>query len=187
MATPRHTVLLSSLTFIAAALASSAAHAAHISVDFGGGLGTFLRGGAGVEYPNAHRTVLIGFTLPGDRVELRVLHGTLERPRGIPKDVGDDDFDYRGVDVVLTRNVTHLPFAVTIGVNRYEELYHIGYPHEDLGGSQFVHRWGPKVGAWRSWPFLRYFEGWAGADVNFAPYQPRQVVLMFDLGIGARF
>ena len=172
---------------IAAALlcVSPAVHAQHVSLWAGGGLGTFLTGGAGD--PNAHRLTILALALPADRFELRLLKGTFERSHGIPANVGDDDLDYRGFDVLITRRATHLPVDLAIGAARYEETYHYGYPHQDLGGQMFVHRWGPHVSAARSLTFGRFFQVWAESDLHYAPYQPSQLVLFVDIGIGLRF
>ena len=166
--------------------ACASAHAQHFSVWAGGGLGTFLTGGSGASDVNASRIFLGAVTLPGDALELRVLKGTFERSRGIPVNVGDDDFDYQGFDAVVTRKLTGLPADLALGVVRYEEAYHAGYPSADLGGRILVHRWGPHLSALRSWPALRYGEVWAESDLHLAPYQPRQLVLFLNLGIGLR-
>jgi hypothetical protein len=159
-----------------------AAHAQHVSLWAGGGLGTFLTGGAGD--PNGHRIILATLSLPGDRLGLRVLKGTLERSRGIPVGVGDDDFDYKGLDVLLGRALSRLPVDLAVGAARYEEAWHLGYPHRDLGGRMFVHRWGAHLGALRSLRVARFGEVWAEADLHYAPYRPRQLVLFLDVGIG---
>ena len=79
-------------------------------------------------------------SLPGDYVELRVLKGSFERSRDIPENVGDDDLDYERFDIVIAGKTTGLPVDLAAGAARYEEEYHLGYPHEDLGGREFVHR-----------------------------------------------
>jgi hypothetical protein len=144
----------------------------------------FLTGGSGT--PNGHRIILATVALPGDRLRLRVVKGTLERSRGIPLNVGDDDFDYKGADVLLTRTLTHLPVELAAGAARYEEAYHLGYPDRDLGGRAFVHRFGAHVAALRSLPVARFGEVWAEADLHYAPYRPRQLALFLDVGIGLR-
>jgi hypothetical protein len=163
-----------------------AAHAQHVQLSAGGGLGTFITGGAGIDEPNAHRILIATVALPGDFIELGALKGTLERSRGIPANVGDDDLDYRGFEVVVTRSATRLPVDLSLGAVRYEETYHLGYPHQDLGGQQFVHRWGPQLSALRSWQMLHFGRLWVAATLNYAPYQPRQVVLFLDAGVGLR-
>ncbi|HEY2339684.1 MAG TPA: hypothetical protein VGH75_04075 [Steroidobacteraceae bacterium] len=80
---------------------TAASDASAVSLWAGGGLGTFITGGAGD--PNAHRLTIVALALPTDRCELRALKGTLERSHGIPANVGDDDLDYRGFDVLVTR------------------------------------------------------------------------------------
>jgi hypothetical protein len=162
----------------------AAAHGQHVSVWGGGGLGSFLTGGSGD--PNAHRLVIVDIALPGDDLEFRALKGTLERSRDIPADVGDDDLDYRGLDAVLTRRLTGLPVDLAVGAVRYEESYHLGYPDHDLGGREFVHRWGPHLSALRWWPVMRFGQLWAEVDLHYAPYRPRQVMLFLDVGIGLR-
>ena len=167
-------------------LAAPRAQAQHVSLWGGGGLGTFLTGGSGAGDVNASRIAMLAVTLPGDDVELRVLKGTLERPRGIPTQVGDDDFDYKGFDAVVTGKLTGLPVDLAAGVVRYEEAYHRGYPNADLGGRILVHRWGPHVSALRSFRVLRYGEVWTETDLRYAPYRPRQLLLFLNVGIGLR-
>jgi hypothetical protein len=162
--------------------AAEAAHAQDLSLWGGGGLGSFLAGGA--KEPNAHRLLVVGFTFPGDAFELRALKGTFERSRELPSKVGDDDLDYRGVDAVVKRAATGLPVDVAVGVVRYEETYHVGYPHFDLGGQVFIHRYGPHLSALRAWPATRFGQLWVEADLHYAPYQPRQVVVFLDVGVG---
>lgn len=171
---------------LAAALVccSAAAHAQQVSYWAGFGLGSFVTGGSGD--PNWHRIQFLTLSLPGDYVELRGFKGSLERPRDIPTDVGDDDFDYFGFGVLVTRKTTGLPVDLAAGVARYEEEYHLGYPHQDRGCCEFVHRWGPQLSVLRSWQFLRFGQAWAEMDVALAPYQPRQVVLFLDVGVGLR-
>lgn len=175
-------------TLLAAALLSpcAAAHAQHVSGWFGVGLGSFVTGGSGLWDPNWHRMWAFAVSLPNDRFELRWLKGSLERPRGIPTSVGDDDLDYRGFDVVITRKATGLPVDLALGAVRYEEEYHVGYPNSDLAGTEFVHRWGPHVSALRWWPAGHFGQLWAELDLHYAPYQPRQLVLFLDVGIGLR-
>jgi len=165
-------------------LCCAAAHGQHVSVWAGGGLGTFLSGGSGAGDANASRIVTVTITLPGDDFALRAFKGTLERPRGTPTNVGDDDFDYRGFDAVITAKATGLPADAALGVARYEEAYHQGYPDQDLGGRILVHRWGPHLSALRSWRVVRYGELWAESDLHYAPYRPRQLVLFLNVGIG---
>jgi hypothetical protein len=61
------------------------------------------------------------------------------------------------------------------------------YPHEDLGGTEFVHRWGPHVSALRSWTVARFIQLWAEADLHSAPYQPQQLMLFLGVEVGVRF
>ena len=185
---PPATICASTRLLVAALLCfCGAAHAQHVSYWAGAGLGTFVTGGSGFGDPNWHRVQFLAVSLPGDYVELRGLNGSLERPRGIPENVGDDDFDYEGFDVVTTRKTTALPVDLGAGAVRYEEGYHLGYPHQDLGGREFVHRWGPHVSALRSWTVARFFQLWAEADLHSAPYRPQQLLLFLDVGIGVRF
>ena len=179
-----HSRLIARLLAVAALFICSAAYAQHVSLWGGGGLGTFLTGGSGADDPNANRITILAISVPGDDFELRALKGTLERPRGIPTNVGDDDFDYEGFDAVVTRRATGLPVDLAAGAVRYEEAYHLGYPYEDLGGRILVHRWGPHLSALRSLRVLRYGELWAETDLHYAPYRPRQLVLFLNVGIG---
>ena len=168
-------------------LASSSVCAQHVSMGGGAGIGTFLSGGAGAQYANWHRMGMLAVTLPHSDFQVRVLKGSLERTRAIESGTGDNDLDYEGLDFVATREGTGLPVALALGVARYEEAYHVGYPDRDLGGSEFVHRWGPHVSAMRSWPVTRWFDVWSEADLHYAPYQPAQLVLFLNVGIGVRF
>jgi hypothetical protein len=183
----RERMLCARTPLLAIALLSccGAAYAQHISYWAGAGLGTFITGGSGD--PNWHRIHFLAVSLPGDYVELRALKGSFERSRDIPENVGDDDLDYEGFDIVITRKTTGLPVDLAAGAVRYEEEYHLGYPHEDLGGREFVHRWGPHVSALRSWTVARFIQVWAEADLHSAPYQPQQLMLFLDVGVGVRF
>jgi len=138
-------------------------------------------------YVNGHKMMALSASLAGDRVRVRLLKGSMERTQGIDSNTGDNDLDYDGLDVVLTRSETNWPVDVGLGVARYEEAYHLGYPDQDLGGSEFVHRWGPHLSALRSWPLARHFDVWAEADLHYAPYQPAQTVLFLDIGLGWGF
>ncbi len=182
----REGMLCTQTRLLAAALLSfcGTAHAQHVSLWAGAGLGSFLSGGSGVGDPNAHRIAGVSVSLAGDRLELRALKGTLERPRGIPVNAGDDDFDYVGFDALITRHTTGLPVDVALGAARYEEVYPLGYPHPGLGGRTFVHRWGPHASALRSLGVGRFGQVWVETDLHYAPYRPRQLVLFLDIGIG---
>lgn len=182
MRTAGRCVALLSLTL----LICRPALAEHVSLWGGGGVGTLLTG-EGAVYVNGHKVVLLSVALPGDNVRVRLLKGSLERTQGIDSDTGDNDLDYEGLDIVLTRAATDFPVAIAFGAARYEEAYHLGYPDQDLGGSEFVHRWGPHISALRSWQISRHFEVWAEADLHYAPYQPAQTILFVDVGVGARF
>lgn len=175
-------------TLLAIALLSgcAVAHAQHVSGWWGVGLGSFATGGSGLGDPNWHRLGAVAVSLPGDRFELRWFKGSLERPRGIPANVSDDDFDYYGFDAVITRKASGLALDLAAGVVRHEEAYHLGYPNFDLGGKEFVHRWGPQVSALREWPVARFGQLWAETDLQYAPYRPRQLVLFLDVGVGLR-
>lgn len=175
-----------SLVLVSTMLSGTVAKAEYVSLWGGGGVGTMLSG-AGSVYVNGHKMSVLSAALPGDNFRVRLLKGSLERTRGIDSDTGDNDLDYEGFDVVVTRAATDFPVALAIGVARYEEAYHLGYPDRDLGGSEFVHRWGPHVSALRSWQLGRFFDVWAETDLHYVPYQPRQTVLFLDVGLGVRF
>lgn len=160
-----------------------AVQAQHVSLWAGAGIGSFLSGGPGD--PNGNRVIAAAFSLPGDQFRLRAFKGTLERSRELPAHAGDDDFDYFGFDAVVTRRASRLPVDLALGAARFEEVYPLGYPHLDLGGRTFVHRWGPHLAALRSWPAGRFGELWAETDLHYAPYQPRQWMAFVDIGIGA--
>jgi hypothetical protein len=161
------------------------ASAQHVSVWTGGGIGSFLAGGA--HEPNGHKFGGGALSLFSDRLRLRYIQGSLERSRDLPSAIGDDDMDYFGFDAVVTRKATGLPVDLAAGVSRFEEAYHEGYPDRDLGGHVFVHRWGPHVSALRSLSFWRFFEVWAESDLHYIPYQPRQLVVLVNAGIGVHF
>ncbi|MFC4312583.1 hypothetical protein ACFPN2_26100 [Steroidobacter flavus] len=174
------------LVFIAAMGISGKAHADRVSVWGGGGVGTMLTG-EGAVYVNGHKMGALSVALPGNKFRVRYLKGSFERTQGIDSNTGDNDLDYEGFDFVVTRAATDFPVDLAIGASRYEEAYHLGYPDQDLGGSEFVHRWGPHVSALRSWPLGRFAEAWAEMDLHFAPYQPQQTFLLVDVGLGVRF
>jgi len=162
---------------------AAAAHAQHASIWGGAGLGSFLSGGP--SEPNYNRFLAVAASWPGDALRLRYFKGTFERSRELPPNAGDDDFDYYGFDAVVTRRATGLPIDLAGGVARFEEVYPVGYPHFDLGGRAYIHRWGPHLAALRSWPAGRYGELWAETDLHLAPYQPHQWVAFLDVGLGA--
>jgi hypothetical protein len=179
-------VLLRGSMLSSCLLLSTAASAEHVSGWVGGGVGAMLTG-EDAPFVNGHKMGMFAVTLPGDRIRLRLLKGSFERTQGIEPGTGDNDLDYEGVDVVVTRTATELPVDLAFGVAKYEEAYHVGYPDEDLGGSEFVHRWGPHAGVLRSWPLGRFFEVWAESDLHFVPYESKQTVLFLNVGFGARF
>jgi hypothetical protein len=159
--------------------------AQHASLWGGGGIGSFLAGGA--HEPNGHKFLAGSVSLFSDRFRLRYIQGSLERSKDLPSNTGDNDMDYFGFDFALTRNFTGWPVDLAAGVARFEEAYHEGYPDQDFGGSVFVHRWGPHVSVWRSFNIWRFFEVWCESDFHYIPYQPRQFVVLLDAGIGAHF
>lgn len=159
--------------------------AQHASLWGGGGIGSFLAGGA--HEPNGHKFLAGSLSLFSDRFRLRYIQGSLERSKDLPSSTGDNDMDYFGFDFALTRNFTGWPVDLAAGVARFEEAYHEGYPDQDFGGSVFVHRWGPHVSVFRSFNVWRFFEVWAESDLHYIPYQPRQFVVLLDAGIGAHF
>ncbi len=173
------------LFFLLLVPAAVPARAQHVSVWIGGGIGGFLTGGA--REPNGYKFEAGAVSLFSDRFRLRYVQGSLERSRDLPSNTGDNDMDYFGFDAVVTRKTTGLPVDLAAGVSRFEEAYHEGYPGRDLGGSVFVHRWGPHVSALRSLSFWRFFEVWAESDLHYIPYQPRQLVVLVNAGLGAHF
>jgi hypothetical protein len=184
-ARPRMLALLLTLPAVSGVAWSEDAYQ-HVSLWGGGGIGSVLTG-EDAPYVNGHKMTVLSASWPGDRVRARLLKGSLERTRGIDSGTADNDLDYSGLDVVLTRSATDLPIDFAFGVARYEEAYHRGYPDRDLGGSEFVHRWGPHLSALRFWPLARHLDVWAEADLHYAPYRPRQTVLLVDIGLGVRF
>ena len=189
MCAARQSVLVLLLLALAGSVGAARAEddaAQHVAMSGGGGIGSLLAG-EGAEYVNGHKMLALSVSVPGDGARVRLLKGSLERTRGIESGTADNDLDYEGLDIVLTRSATALPVDLGFGVARYEEAYHVGYPDRDLGGSEFVHRWGPHFSALRSWPFARHFDGWVEADLHSAPYRPAQLVLFVDVGLGVRF
>ncbi len=168
-------------------LANRAGLAQHLSLWGGGGVGFFLHGGPGIRDANGHKFFAVALSLARDQFRIRYIRGSLERSKGIPADTGDNDLDYFGFDGVLTQKLAGLPIDLAIGVARYEEAYHEGYPVQDLGGRVLVHRWGPHLSVLRSVRFARFLEAWAEADLHYAPYQPKQYVVFVDVGIGVHF
>jgi hypothetical protein len=173
--------------FLLAASAATTRGQQHIAVWGGAGTGFFARGGSDIRDPDYHKFAAVALSIPGDDVRLRVIYGSLERDEDIPSNTGDNDLDYRGGDVVVTRKATGLPADLALGVSWYEEAYHEGYPDRDRGGRVFVHRWGPHVSIMRDVTFWRFFSLWGEADIHYLPYRPRQVVLLFDAGLGVHF
>jgi hypothetical protein len=186
MSAARQSVVLLLLLLPAFVTARADEVVEHASLWGGGGIGSLLTG-EGATYVNGHKMTALSASLPGDDVRVRLLKGSFERTRGIDSGTRDNDLDYEGFDVVITRSATDLPVELGVGVARYEEAYHLGYPDRDLGGSSFVHRWGPHVSALRSWPLGRHFDVWVETDLHYAPYRPRQTVLFVDVGLGVRF
>jgi hypothetical protein len=179
-------VLAGVLIFPGLALVASQARAEHVSLWGGGGIGAVLTGD-GAPFVNGHKMGALSFSLPGDRLRIRLMKGSMERTQGIEGGTGDNDIDYRGADFVVTQSATELPFAFAIGAVQFEEAYHKGYPDEDLGGSEFIHKWGPHASAMRSWHWGRYFEGWAELDLHYAPYNSPQTLVFLDIGVGMHF
>jgi hypothetical protein len=165
----------------------SFAVAQHISLKVGGGVGFFLQGGPGISDANGHKFLAAAVDFAGERFALRYIQGSLERTQGIPSDTADNDLDYFGFDFVVARRVTNLPADLAVGIVRFEEAYHDGYPDRDFGGRVFVHRWGPHVSVLRAWPLWRFLQVWGEADLHYAPYQPKQYVVLVNAGLGVRF
>jgi hypothetical protein len=179
--------LLGSLLLIGSeASAGDEADTEYASFWLGGGVGTMLTG-EGAVYANGHKMGMLSVTMPKDKIKLRLMKGSFERTQGIEEGTGDNDIDYEGFDVVVTPVATNLPVSLAFGLARYEEAYHVGYPDRDLGGSEFVHRWGPHVSALHSWPLGRFFEVWAETDLHYIPYESKQTLLLLNIGAGARF
>ena len=136
---------------------------------------------------NGHKFGAVAVSVAGDRVRIRYLGGSLERSKGIPANTADNDLDYFGLDGVISGRATGLPLDLALGLSRFEEAYHEGYPRRDLGGRVFVHRWGPHVSVLRAWPIGRFLQVWGEADAHHAPYQPKQYFVFLDAGVGIRF
>jgi len=173
-------LVLAGLAFVA-----TQARAEHVSLWGGGGVGAVLTGD-GAPFSNGHKMGMLSFSLPGDRFRIRLMKGSMERTQGIEPGTGDNDIDYQGADFVVMQS-SERPFAFAVGAAQFEEAYHKGYPGEDLGGSEFIHKWGPHVSAMRSWQWGRYFEGWAELDLHYAPYDSPQTIVFLDIGVGLHF
>jgi hypothetical protein len=172
----RRSALLALLLAIAL---SPRAFSATISLWGGGGAGSLLTDGA--RDVEGHKFGALAVSLAGDRVRIRYIQGSLEREKGLPPRVGDDDVDYLGVDGVVTRRLTSLPVDVAIGFARFEEA---SPPRTETGHRTFEHRWGPHASLLRAFPLWKHVAVWTEFDVHYAPYHPGQVVALLDAGIG---
>jgi len=166
---------------VALALCAHPATAQHVSYWAGQGGGFFAAGGSGGRDPDSHSLGAFAVSLFGDRFRIRYMRGSLERDEGYQLTFGDNDVDYHALDGVVTRRVTHLPFDLALGMARYEE----GFIQPD-GRREFVHHWGPHVALLREFPLWRFLEAWGECDVHYLPYQPRQVAVFLDVGLGVR-
>ncbi len=150
-----------------------------ISLWGGGGAGSLAASSA--RDVEGHKFGALAVSLAGDRLRIRYVRGTLEREKGLPPRVGDDDVDYFGLDAVVTRRLTSLPVDVAIGFARFEEA---SPPRTEAGHRTFEHRWGPHASLLRAFPLWKHAAVWTEIDVHYAPYHPGQVIGLLDAGIG---
>src|SRR5262249_38612821 len=103
MCAARQSVLVLLLLSLPGAVSAARAEdvAQHVSIRGGGGIGSVLTG-EDAPYVNGHKMVALSASLPGDKVRVRLLKGSLERTQGIESGTGDNDLDYQGLDVVFT-------------------------------------------------------------------------------------
>jgi hypothetical protein len=167
------------LALLLATALSPRAFSETISLWGGGGAGSLLAGAA--RDVEGHKFGALAVSLAGDRLRIRYVQGSLEREKGLPPRVGDDDVDYLGLDGVVTRRLTSLPVDVAIGVARFEEA---SPPRTETGRRTFEHRWGPHASLLRAFPLWKHVAVWTELDVHYAPYRSRQVVALLDAGIG---
>ena len=156
---------------------SSAAQ--HVEVWYSYGLGAFVSGNEGTSHPNSDQAGGLSVSLAGDRLRLRYLHGSLERS-GLPTH-GDNDADYRGGDIVLTRRLTGLPVDLGAGFLYHEQAF------RDATDQHFVHRWGPDLVVFREHELIWHLVARAEMDLIFAPYPRQQTFVVGDLGLGLSF
>ena len=150
-----------------------------ISLWGGGGVGSLAASAA--RDVEGHKFGALAVSVAGDRLRIRYVQGSLEREKGLPPRVGDDDVDYLGVDGVVTRRLTSLPVDVAVGFARFEEA---SPPRTETGHRTFEHRWGPHASLLRAFPLWKHVVVWTELDVHYAPYHPGQVVALLDAGIG---
>jgi hypothetical protein len=157
--------------------------AEHVSIWGGGGLGSFLAGASSdVE---GHKFGALSISFDRDRFHLRYLRGSFEREKGVAPGVGDADVDYSGVDLVFTRKMTRLPVDVSVGADLFKEARLA--PAGETGGRVFDRRWGPHFSVARTFPIWKRIVAWTELDVNSVRFRARQVLMLFDTGIGLHF
>jgi hypothetical protein len=166
--------------FLALLLPQRASAAQHFELWYGYGIGGYLSGGEGTSHPNSDKAGGLSVSLAGDRLRLRYLHGSLERS-GLPTH-GDNDADYRGGDVVLTRRLTGLPVDLGAGMLYHEQAFVLP------GGQRFVHRWGPDLVVFREHNLWRnHLLAHAEMDLIYVPYERKELFAVADLGVGLSF
>jgi hypothetical protein len=165
---------------LACAIAAPALAQEHVGVWYGYGAGAFLSGGGG-ESTNSNQLGGAPVSIAGDRLRLRYLRGSFERPKRFLPTHGDNDADYRGADLVLTGALTHWPFAIAVGYDRHEQAF------LDQGGQGFVHRWGPHLAVFREQEIVRHLVLHGELDVLHVAYRPAETFAVADLGLGVRF
>ena len=162
----------------------------HVLFFYSYGAGFFLSGGPGVSGTNSHQLGGLGFSFLDDHWRLRALRGSLERTdiptHGDRLTHGDNDLDYIGGDVILTRAGSRLPFDVGLGVARYEQAFPAGYP-EHTEPQSFAHRWGPHVMVAREHELVQHLLGWGEVDLHYVAYSRKTSFVVADLGLTLRF
>ncbi len=150
------------------------------SLWYGYGIGAFLQGGNG-EGVNSNQIGGASVSLAADRIRLRYLHGSFERPKRYLPTHGDNDADYRGGDVVVTSRLTHWPLEIGIGYDRHEQAF------LQPGGQGFVHVWGPHLALFRDQEIVRHLVLHGELDILHAPYHPAETFAVADLGLALTF
>jgi hypothetical protein len=165
-------------------LVAAPATASHLSLYLGGGLGFFATGGPGISDSNSHKLGGVGFHLWSDRLELRIMRGSLERT-DLPID-GDNDADYQYVDLLLGRRLTGLPVDLGLGYGQYRQHLPEGYP-DRIGPRVEFTEYGPHLAVKRDFKLWHALIGWTELDVNYAPFRREEVFVTGDVGLGLRF
>lgn len=158
--------------------------AEHVSIWAGYGIGNFLQGGPGFGHIYTHREGGISVSLAGDRFRFRAMAGSLERTDlPIPR---DNDADYKQLDLVFTRRLTHWPFDVAMGPTRFDQDFPQGYPQQ-IGPRIRELRWGGHVSLIRDWSLSRHLAVWSELGLQHVVFpEARETFATLDLGVRLR-